>query len=112
MQGEGTLIVSTADKYQIDWRLVTAIAFQESSLGKVMPKSSYNAWGWAIFTGKNSGASFDSWQKGIETVSKGVAQDYYARGLKTPKQIMTRYAPSSNGSWADSVQAAMNEIEN
>lgn len=111
LQGQGALTVSLADKYHLDWRITAAIAYQESNLGRVIPRGSYNAWGWGVFTGKNSGALFESWPKAIETVSQGLAKDYYARGLKTPKQIMTRYTPSSNGSWAESVQAAMDEIE-
>lgn len=111
MIGNGQFFVDTSDKYKVDWRLVPAIAFQESNLGKVIPKGSYNAWGWAIFTGKNSGAEFDSWQHAIETVTRGIARDYYSRGLRTPTQIQTRYTPDSTGSWAESVQFAMEDIE-
>jgi hypothetical protein len=110
MQGSGDLIVAAADKYGIDWRLSTAIAFQESNLGKVIPKRSFNAWGWAIYTGQDSGASFMSWPDAIEKVSRGLAREYYARGLRTPKQIQTRYTPGSDGSWADGVQQAMDAI--
>lgn len=111
MQGQGSFFVQMADKYGVDWRLVPAIGFQESNLGRVIPKDSYNAWGWAIFTGKSSGAAFDSWPHAIETVTRGIARDYYTRGLKTPKQIQTRYTPDSNGSWAEAVQFAMEDIE-
>lgn len=110
MAGNGELIVQLADKYKIDWRLVPAIAFQESNLGRVMPKHSFNAWGWAIYTGKDSGASFSSWPDAIDKVTRGLARDYYGRGLKTPTQIQTRYTPDSNGSWAKGVQEAMDEI--
>jgi hypothetical protein len=112
MVGLGTDAVASADKYHIDWRLTTAIAFQESSLGKVLPHGSNNAWGWAVYTGQNSGATFHSWQFAIDTVSAGLAHDYYARGLKTPKQIESRYTPNSNGSWASGVQEAMDAISN
>jgi len=111
IQGNGEQIVLMADKYGIDWRLVPSIAFQESSLGRVMPKGSYNAWGWAIFTGQDSGATFKSWPDAIEKVSRGLSRNYYSRGLKSPKQIQSRYAPDSNGSWSQAVQGAMEEIE-
>jgi hypothetical protein len=111
MQGSGAFFVEMADKYRVDWRLVPAIAFQESNLGKVIPQGSFNAWGWAVFTGKNSGVYFDSWPHAIETVTRGIARDYYSRGLKSPKQIQTRYTPGSNGSWAEAVQFAMEDIE-
>lgn len=111
IRGHGAVFVQMADKYGLDWRLVAAIGLQESGLGRAMPAGSYNAWGWAIYTGQNSGAEFDSWPHAIETVTRGIAQNYYARGLKTPEQIQTRYAPASNGSWAASVRFAMEEIE-
>src|SRR2546429_5110380 len=110
MAGLGNDIVASADKYRIDWRLTTAIAYQESSLGKVLPNGSNNDLGWAIYSGQNSGATFHSWQFAIDSVSSGLAHDYYARGLRSPTQIQSRYTPSSNGSWAAGVQSAMDSI--
>lgn len=110
LAGYGELLVQTADKYGIDWRLVPAIAMQESNGGKVMPRDSYNAWGWAIFTGQNSGTYFDSWEHAIETVSRGLAVYRDKYGLKTPEEIMTRYTPDSlqtGGSWASGVRYFM-----
>ncbi len=109
MQGLGAIFVSVADKYGIDYRLIPAIAFQESTLGKNMPKNSNNAWGWAIYTGANSGARFHNWEFAIETVAKGLKTDYIDRGLTTPEAIMTRYT-DSDGSWAFGVNFAMNEM--
>lgn len=111
ISGHGAYFVEMADKYGVDWKLVAAIAFQESNLGKRIPSGSFNAWGWAVYTGQNSGAAFDSWPHAIETVTRGIARDYYGRGLKTPEQIMTRYTPNSNGSWAEAINFAMEEIE-
>ena len=42
------LIIQTADKYSIDFRLIASIAQQESNLCKVIPPGSYNCWGWGI----------------------------------------------------------------
>lgn len=112
MSGLGSYIVAAADRNHIDWRIVTAIAFQESGLGKVLPAGSNNAWGWGIYTGQNSGATFHSWQFAIDTVSQGIYQKYFSKGLKSPKQIQPIYAPASSGSWAAGVQAAMDEISN
>src|SRR3990172_6773552 len=91
MRGLGSTFVSVADKYGIDYRLIPAIAFQESTLGRNMPKNSHNAWGWAIYTGATSGAKFHDWQFAIETVAKGIKTDYIDRGLNTPEAIRTRY---------------------
>jgi hypothetical protein len=110
MQGMGSTFVFVADKYGIDWKLLPAIAFQESNLGKKIPKNSYNAWGWAVYTGANSGAAFDSWESAIETVARGIKEKYITQGLTTPEAIMTKYTPSSDGSWAYAVRFAMEEM--
>ena len=41
-------IVQTADKYGLDFRLLTAIAQKESGLCRVIPEGSNNCWGWGI----------------------------------------------------------------
>ena len=110
MSGLGTVLVTTADKYGLDYRLLPAIAFQESTLGKKIPRNSHNAWGWAIYTGEQSGANFRDWTQAIETVAKGLKYDYIDRGLTTPNTIMDRYADSPDGSWAFGVNFAMDEM--
>lgn len=62
------LIVQTADKYSIDFRLITAIAQQESNLCKIIPPGSYNCWGWGI-TGEST-YGFKSFEQGIEEVMR------------------------------------------
>jgi len=111
LAGYGKCLVVNADKYGLDWRLLAAIAMQESNGGKKIPRDSCNAWGWAIFTGKDSGTYFDSWEHAIETVSKGLATYRDKYGLVTPEEIMTRYTPDSSangGSWAKGVRYFMN----
>ncbi|KKQ97505.1 MAG: hypothetical protein UT24_C0047G0001, partial [Candidatus Woesebacteria bacterium GW2011_GWB1_39_12] len=41
-------IVQAADEFNIDYRLTTAIAQQESNLCKIIPPNTYNCWGWGI----------------------------------------------------------------
>ena len=41
--------VDFADKYQFDYRLLPAIAMQESNLCKYIYEGSYNCWGWGIY---------------------------------------------------------------
>lgn len=111
LAGFGQQLVNAADKYELDWRLVAAIAMQESNGGKVMPPNSYNAWGWAIYTGQNSGWTFNGWEEAIEMVSRGMAVYRDKHGLVTPEEIMTRYSPDSlekGGSWARGVHYFMN----
>ncbi|HEY5601191.1 MAG TPA: hypothetical protein VIK81_03850 [Patescibacteria group bacterium] len=102
-------IVEMSDKYQIDFRLITAISMQESSGGKVIPSDSYNAWGF-----ENGATEFSSWEHAIERVAKTLKEGYYDKGLVTPEQIMPKYAPPSvekGGPWAKGVQYFMDVLE-
>ncbi|HKC04395.1 MAG TPA: hypothetical protein VKC54_00770 [Patescibacteria group bacterium] len=99
------LIVKTADKYGIDYRLIVAISQQESNICKIIPPGSYNCWGWGI-TGTDS-LGFDSFEQGIDTVSKGLRENYLDKGYTTIEQIMSKYTPLSNGSWANGVSSYM-----
>ena len=110
MVGSGKTFVAAADQYRLDWRLLPAIAFQESNLGKRIPKGSHNPFGWAIFTGENSGIYFDSWEAAIETVAKGLRNDYLNYGLTEPETIAVKYTEKANPSWVFAVKTAMEEI--
>jgi hypothetical protein len=109
MVGLGQTFVDAADRYGLDYRLLPAIAFQESTLGKRMPKGSHNAWGWAVYTGETSGAKFKSWEQAINTVAQGLKADYIDRGLASTEAIMTRYSVSE-GDWAFGVNFAIEEM--
>ncbi|MBI3984654.1 MAG: hypothetical protein HY344_01750 [Candidatus Levybacteria bacterium] len=98
-------IVATADKYDLDYRLIPAIAMQESTLCKKAPKDSHNCWGYGIYGGKVT--RFDNYNDAIETVTKGLATKYKAIGLETPEEIMSKYNPVSKGTWAEGVSGYM-----
>jgi len=102
-------IVQTADKYEIDFRLTTAIAQQESNLCKMIPPGSYNCWGWGIHS--QGSLSFNSFAQGIEEVSKGLREEYLDKDLITVEEIMSKYTPLSNGSWAFGVNKFLSEME-
>ena len=101
-------VVSVADKYNLDYRLIPAIAMQESNLCKKAPKNSYNCWGFGIYGKKVT--KFDNYSDAINTVTKTLAQKYKADGLITPEEIMSRYTPGSNGSWANGVNQFMDQL--
>lgn len=103
------LIVQTADKYSLDFRLITAIAQQESNLCKIIPPGSYNCWGWGIHSKGTLG--FSSFQEGIEEVSKGLREEYLNKGYSTVDEIMGKYTPLSNGSWAAGVNTFMDQMQ-
>lgn len=103
-------IVQTADTNGLDFRLITAIAQQESNLCKRIPYDTYNCWGWGIHSQGTLG--FNSFEEGIETVSQGLKENYINKGYTTPDEIMTKYTPSSpNGAWAKGVNHFMEEMQ-
>jgi len=101
-------VINSADKYDLDFRLIPAIAMQESGGCKNAPKDSYNCWGFGIYAKKVT--RFNNYPDAIDTVTKTLAKQYKANGLETPEQIMTRYTPGSNGSWARGVNQFMNQL--
>lgn len=104
------LIVQTEDKYKLDYRLIPAIAQQESNLCKIIPPDSYNCWGWGINSASNLG--FDSYPEAIEAVSKGLKTEYLDKGFGTVDQIMSKYNPiSPGGAWARGVSQFMDQME-
>jgi len=110
MAGHGAEFVAAADKHGLDWRLLPALAFQESTLGKNIPKGSHNPFGWAIYEGANSGVYFESWSEAINIVATGVKRDYVSQGLVSPEAIVNRYTSNNNASWVFAVRGAMEEL--
>lgn len=109
LAGYGELIITLSEKYNIDPYLFVAIAQQESNLGKKMPADDcHNAWGYGIHT--KGRLCFNSWEEGIESVMKGLAEKYIEQGLTEPEDIMKIYTPRSNGSWAKGVRQFMQEL--
>jgi len=102
-------IVVVSDKYHFDYRLLPAIAMQESGLCKFIPEDSYNCWGWGIYG--TTVTKFDNYDEAIETVAKGLKNHYLDNGLVTATAIMEKYTPSSQGSWARGVNTFLRILE-
>lgn len=103
-------IVEEADLHGFDYRLLPAIAMQESNLCKKLPKGvKNNCWGFGIYAKKKT--SFDTYPDAIRIISKTLAEQYIDKGLISPEEIMTKYTPGSNGSWAEGVNFFMDRID-
>lgn len=103
--------IRVADKYALDYRLLPAIAMQESNGGKRIPKNSYNPFGYGIYAQKIM--KFTSFEEAIERVGRGLKLDYVEQGLLTPEEIMAKYTPPSltkGGAWAIGVSAFMEQL--
>lgn len=103
------ILVAVADQYGLDWRLLVAIAQQESNLCKKVPQSSFNCWGWGIHS--RGTLSFSDYPTAIQTVAQGIKEEYIDKGYDTVEEMMEKYTPLSNGSWATGVNQFMTELE-
>lgn len=105
-------LVETADKYSLDYRLLVAIAQQESNLCKKIPPHSHNCWGYGIYGDKVT--RFEDYPQAIDTVARGLKKNYIDKGLDTPEKIMAKYTPPSvaiGGPWAKGVNQFLTELE-
>ena len=107
LAGMGSVFVASGRKYGVDPRLTVAISGAESSFGKHLFQP-YNAWGWM------SGDTYGSWQQSINAVTQGIYNGYIAQGLKTPAEIVSKWAPASDGNdesvWSGNVSTFMREL--
>lgn len=110
LAAEADTFVAEADKYNLDWKLVAAIAGVESTFGKQIPTGSYNGWGWGVFTGTQSGVNFKDWAEGIAVVSEGLRKNYIDRGAQNVYDIGWIYAANGN-SWGTHVRYFVDKLE-
>lgn len=102
-------LVEAADRYNLDYRLLPAIMMQESNLCKSVPPGSNNCLGFGVHARGTLG--FDTYEAGFDRAARELKERYVDIGLDTPEKIMTKYTPSSNGSWAFSVNQWIVEME-
>lgn len=96
--------IEVANKYELDYRLLPAIATIESGGGKHNFRS-YNAWGWGD-------TGFNSFEEGIEVVAKGLKIGYINKGRDSVEEIALMYCPPNYKNWSRAVDQFMAEIEN
>ena len=108
LTGYGQFITQVSDQHGLDPYLFVAIAQQESNLCKKIPADSFNCWGWGIHS--QGTLRFDNFDQAITTVITGLTDNYIGRGLIEPEDIMRKYTPLSNGSWADGVNQFLEEL--
>lgn len=102
-------LVTASDRYGLDYRLLPAIMMQESNLCKSSDPKLHNCLGFGIHERGTLG--FDTYEDGFDRAARELKANYIDRGLVTPEQIMKKYTPSSNGSWANSVNQWIAEME-
>ncbi len=103
MATEAENFVKIADKYNLDWKLLPAIAGVESTFGNHIPNGSYNAYGW-----HNGKYYFSSWSNANESVAKGIVTKWGSMGKISHWKIGPYYA--ENPHWAARVDNFMRLI--
>lgn len=109
LEGYAKTIIDEADKHSIDYRLLPAIAMQESTLCKKIIKDSHNCWGFGIYGGKVT--KFPDYESAIRTVTETLAKKYVQKGFENPEQIVSKYTPSDTGRWAEVVTLIMSRLK-
>jgi len=103
------LIFQISEDYGFEYYWIVAIAQQESNLCKKAPEGSHNCWGYGIH--KKGTLGFDSYELAIKSYAEYLKREYFDKGLNTPELMMTKYCPSSNGSWAAGVNQFIEEMK-
>lgn len=107
LENEAETFVVEADKYHIDYKLIPAIAGNESCFGNLVPTNSYNAWGWGVYA--NRVTYFTSWKEAIHTISKEMRERYMnSWGAKNIEDIGKIYA--ADPGWARKVKYFYNDM--
>lgn len=90
--------VDACFKYNMDCYLLVSISGVESYFGKFTYPNSYNPFGWG-----GGLIMFDDWNQGIDSVSKGLKNNYINKGYNTISKINPIYCPPST-TWTGKVE--------
>lgn len=93
LAGHGMAFIKAADEYGIDWRLVAAIGFIESTGGKhACKRVDYSAFGWG-----SCKIDFSSYEESIDVISKNLGGHNPKTAThykdKSTKEILDAYNP-------------------
>lgn len=115
MAGQGINFVKAADKYNVDWRLAAAFAYNESTAGLHECRGkdgsrTYNAFG---YRGCNS--KFNDYEHAIDTVTRNIAGEIastakYYKDKTTEEKIDAYNPPQYNAKYKSLVLWTMNKI--
>ena len=102
------VFVREADKNGSDWRLLVSISGVESGFGRIIPKDTFNGWGWK--GGPNGTFSkFESWDHAITHITNRLAEGY-GKNI-TPMRMESTYCPPCGATgmhvWARGVENYM-----
>ncbi|MCR4329940.1 MAG: hypothetical protein NUV65_05350 [Candidatus Roizmanbacteria bacterium] len=97
--------INSCRRYNLDCYLLPAITGVESGFGHALIQNAKNPFGWG-----GGSIYFSSWENGIDTVAKGLHENYMLKGLDNPYRIAPVYAPPST-TWGTNVSMYMKTFE-
>lgn len=108
--GQAAFFVDLSHRYSLDYRLLPAIAFSESSLCKHYVVETNNCFGWGPHH------TFSSFEEAEETVARGITTIAYYRRWQADRgdvyKLGSVYNPSDGTDyWVKKVSGFMEEIE-
>lgn len=101
--------VDVANANGLDYKLLPAIACMESSCGKRLIPESYNPFGWGIYGNKVT--YFKDYDHAIQTVGKGLKDNYVSKGFDTPEKMAPIYTPPNHKKWLSGITYFMSQID-
>jgi len=101
---ESEIFIKSCKKYNLNCYLLPSIAGLESSFGRFIYPQSYNPFGWG-----GGYIIFSNWSDAIDTVAKGLKENYLDKGAKTVDEIGVIYSQSPT--WAVRVNWFINQFE-
>ena len=96
--------ITACNKYNLDCYLLPSITGIESSFGKHIYPNSNNPFGWG-----RGLIMFEDWAEAIDTVGKGLRENYYNKGAETIEDVGRIYCEGNT--WAGKVRFFMNEFK-
>ncbi len=108
LAGVGAALSGLARDYDVDPRLVVAIAGAETTFGQHQCAVN-NAWNW-FHRGTCPASTFASYQEGAGHVTKFLRLSYLNRGYETIEQIRYKYCTSGCDNWTPLVTSFYNAM--
>ena len=104
LESSSRKFVEVAERYNLDWRLLTAISGIESTFGKYIPSNSFNPFGFA-----NGQAQFRSFDESIEVVGRYLL-GMKKKGIDNVEVLGPIYTPPNFRNWISAVNFFMEEL--
>jgi len=103
------LILELSDTYEFDYRWILAIGQMESNLCKKIPTDSYNCWGYGIHS--KGILKFENYELALKSFAAYLKKEYFDKGYVTAEEMMSKYCPHSDGSWAEGINQFFANVE-